>query len=341
MRTRSPTCSASARSARSSSASRSSAERLRRQTYDLNERGLFNVEYADVSWDSIRFHGEASASRRRSGRANGGSTRDAGARDALEIRFPRVEGYRVELPKNASLRNSTMIRHWCSRPILSARPRRTIRASSERRVDVGMSVSRISVPPRSSSTSRDTCSDRMAGRRTGSPSCTSSVNSRPSRASGWRTSDLQRRHFPRRCLIIRSWRTGMLSELPPGSRRSWTEKPIVAMLDPYNPEWAQPRHVHFTTSRTRDGRRTANVSHEQGDTRQQLGGGVLPSGGSSTHVCVVREKSQPRIRSPVSLGARHAPYRPDFIVRVEDGHGEDDLLNLVVEIKGYRREDAK
>jgi type III restriction enzyme len=28
-------------------------------------------------------------------------------------------------------------------------------------------------------------------------------------------------------------------------------------------------------------------------------------------------------------------------VRVDDGHGEDDLLNLIVEIKGYRREDAK
>jgi len=26
---------------------------------------------------------------------------------------------------------------------------------------------------------------------------------------------------------------------------------------------------------------------------------------------------------------------------VEDGHGENDLLHLVVEIKGYRREDAK
>ena len=34
-------------------------------------------------------------------------------------------------------------------------------------------------------------------------------------------------------------------------------------------------------------------------------------------------------------------YRPDFIVRVDDGQGPDDLLNLIVEIKGYRREDAK
>ena len=34
-------------------------------------------------------------------------------------------------------------------------------------------------------------------------------------------------------------------------------------------------------------------------------------------------------------------YRPEFIVHVDDGHGDDDLLQLVVEIKGYRREDAK
>jgi type III restriction enzyme len=28
-------------------------------------------------------------------------------------------------------------------------------------------------------------------------------------------------------------------------------------------------------------------------------------------------------------------------VQVDDGHGPDDLLNLIVEIKGYRGEDAK
>lgn len=34
-------------------------------------------------------------------------------------------------------------------------------------------------------------------------------------------------------------------------------------------------------------------------------------------------------------------YRPDFLVLVDDGHGPEDLLHLVVETKGYRREDAK
>ena len=44
---------------------------------------------------------------------------------------------------------------------------------------------------------------------------------------------------------------------------------------------------------------------------------------------------------PYRYGSVMRIYRPDFIVRVEDGHGEDDLLNLIVEIKGYRLEDAK
>jgi type III restriction enzyme len=44
---------------------------------------------------------------------------------------------------------------------------------------------------------------------------------------------------------------------------------------------------------------------------------------------------------PYRHGSENRKYLPDFIVRVDDGHGPDDLLNLIVEIKGYRREDAK
>ncbi len=44
---------------------------------------------------------------------------------------------------------------------------------------------------------------------------------------------------------------------------------------------------------------------------------------------------------PYRYGSEMRRYIPDFIVLVDDGHGRDDLLRLVVEIKGYRREDAK
>jgi type III restriction enzyme len=43
---------------------------------------------------------------------------------------------------------------------------------------------------------------------------------------------------------------------------------------------------------------------------------------------------------PYRYGSVTRKYRPDFVVLVDDGRGSDDLLHLVVEIKGYRREDA-
>jgi type III restriction enzyme len=42
---------------------------------------------------------------------------------------------------------------------------------------------------------------------------------------------------------------------------------------------------------------------------------------------------------PYVLGSVPKRYLPDFIVQVEDG--EQEPLNLIVEIKGYRGEDAK
>jgi type III restriction enzyme len=44
---------------------------------------------------------------------------------------------------------------------------------------------------------------------------------------------------------------------------------------------------------------------------------------------------------PYQMAGAAKTYIPDFIVLIDDGRGPDDLLHLVVEIKGYRGEDAK
>jgi type III restriction enzyme len=44
---------------------------------------------------------------------------------------------------------------------------------------------------------------------------------------------------------------------------------------------------------------------------------------------------------PYRYGSEVRRYRPDFIVLVDDGRGPGDLPRLVIETKGYRREDAK
>src|SRR4051795_12971957 len=72
---------------------------LRRQSYDLNEDGLFNVEYADVFGIPFNFTAKPVVAPPQPPRETVQVRAVRPERDALEIRFPRVEGYRVELPE--------------------------------------------------------------------------------------------------------------------------------------------------------------------------------------------------------------------------------------------------
>jgi type III restriction enzyme len=72
---------------------------LRRQSYDLNEEGLFNVEYADVLGIPFDFNAKPVIAPPQPPRETILVRAVRPERDALEIRFPRVSGYRVELPE--------------------------------------------------------------------------------------------------------------------------------------------------------------------------------------------------------------------------------------------------
>src|SRR3989449_4596683 len=75
---------------------------LRRQSYDLNEdgpdKGLFNVEYADILGVPFDFTAKPVVAAPQSPRETIEVKAIRPERNALEIRFPRVAGYRVELP---------------------------------------------------------------------------------------------------------------------------------------------------------------------------------------------------------------------------------------------------
>ena len=71
---------------------------LRRQSYELNEEGQFNVEYADVLGIPFDFTAKPVVAPPQKPRVTLQVKAVRPDRDALEIRFPRVEGYRVELP---------------------------------------------------------------------------------------------------------------------------------------------------------------------------------------------------------------------------------------------------
>jgi type III restriction enzyme len=73
---------------------------LRRQSYELNENGLFNVEYADVLGIPFDFTAKPVIAPPQPPRETIQVKAVRPDRDHLEIRFPRVQGYRVELPKD-------------------------------------------------------------------------------------------------------------------------------------------------------------------------------------------------------------------------------------------------
>ena len=72
---------------------------LRRMSYEQNEEGLFDVEYADVFGIPFDFTAKPVIAPPQPPRETVQIKAMRPERDALEIRFPRVEGYRVELPE--------------------------------------------------------------------------------------------------------------------------------------------------------------------------------------------------------------------------------------------------
>jgi len=71
---------------------------LRRQSYELNEDGLFSVEYADVLGIPFDFTAKPVIAPPQPPRETIQVKAVRPERDSLEITFPRVAGYRVELP---------------------------------------------------------------------------------------------------------------------------------------------------------------------------------------------------------------------------------------------------
>lgn len=116
------------------------------------------------------------------------------------------------------------------------------------------------------------------------------------------------------------------------------EKPVRVMLDAYNPT-GSTQHVSFHTSKAELWATSAAHCH--------VNFAVLDSDWEA-EFCRVAE-SHPKVKAyvknhnlglevPYKLGSSQHTYIPDFIVLVDDGQA--DLLHLIVEIKGYRREDA-
>jgi type III restriction enzyme len=315
---------------------------LRRQSYDLNEEGLFNVEYADVLGVPFDFTAKPVVAPPQPPRETIQVKAVRPERDHLEIRFPRVQGYCVELPEER------LTAEFNDDSVLELTPD-LIGPSITKNAgiigqDVELSLEHLEDMRRSTLLFHIT--QRLLYTKWRDPGEEPKLHlfgQLKRITKQWLDTCLfcKGGTYPAR-LMYQELADMACERITAGITRALVgERPIKALLDPYNPT-GSTIHVNFTTSKT---------SRWQTDARRCHINWVILDSDWEAEFCRVAE-SHPRVKAyvknhnlgldvPYRYGSETHTYIPDFIVLVDDGHGDDDLLHLIVEIKGYRREDAK
>lgn len=315
---------------------------LRRESYDLNDEGLFDVRYADILGIPFDFTAKPVIAPPQPPRETVHVKAVRPERDALEISFPRVEGYRVELPEER------LTAKFNEDSILELTPDLVGPSKTKNSGIIGEAV--------------DLDLEHLEDMR---PSTVLFHVAKRLLYTKWRDpGEEPKLHlFGQLKRITKDWIDSCLvckggtypaqlmyqeladmacERITAGITRALVgTRPIKALLDAYNPT-GFTRHVNFNTSR-RDRWET--------DARRCHINWVILDSDWEGEFCRVAE-AHPKVRAyvknhnlglevPYRYGSETRRYVPDFIVLVDDGRGDKDLLHLIVEIKGYRREDAK
>jgi len=319
---------------------------LRRQSYELNEEGLFNVEYADVFGIPFNFTAKPVISPPQPPRDTVQVKAMRPERDALEIRFPRVEGYRVELPEerlSASFNDESIL--TLSPALVGPSITRNSGIIGE---GVDMSLKHLGDMRHSSLVFHLT--ERLLTTKWRDPGEAPKLHlfgQLKRIVNQWFNGDDQRQYlvckgdtYPA-LLMYQELADMACNKITAAITRQFLgQRPIKALLDAYNPT-GSTAHVRFNTSKTE--------RWETSSKHCQLNWVILDSDWEA-EFCRVAE-AHPKVLAyvknhnlglevPYRFGSVMRQYLPDFIVHVDDGHGPADPLHLAVEIKGYRGEDA-
>jgi type III restriction enzyme len=315
---------------------------LRRQSYELNEDGLFNVEYADVFGIPFDFTAKPVVSPPQPPRETVQVKAIRPERDALEIVFPRVEGYRVELPEER------LTAQFNEESTLVLTPDLVGPSQTQNAGIIGQSADMTlqHLGDVRSSTLLFQLTQRLlytTWREPGEEPRLHLFGQLKRVVKEWLDNYLECKGGTYPALLMYQELADMACNKITAAitRQFLGERPIKALLDPYNPS-GSTRHVRFNTSKTDRWQTSSRHCH--------INWVVLDSDWEA-EFCRVAE-AHPKVRAyvknhglgfevPYRYGSETRKYLPDFIVLVDDGKGPDDLLHLIVEIKGYRREDAK
>jgi type III restriction enzyme len=312
---------------------------LRRQSYELNEDGLFDVEYADIMGIPFDFAAKPVVVVPKPPKA---TTRihSIKERAALEIVFPRVEGYRAELPDERLTANFTDDSRLTLTPELVGPCKVLMEGIVGQSVELSMETfDSIRSNTIAFHLARHLMFTRFRDH-----------NEEPPLHLFGQIQRVARQWLDDGYLVCRGGTkpgqllyreiVEMAAELiyTACQRRQGGIQQIKAILDAYNPEGSST-HVNFTTSK--DLYKTAfNKCHINyvvcdSDWEAELAR-VLES--HPKVISYVKNQGL-QFEIPYRMGSTPRMYLPDFIVRVDDAH--EDALNLVLETKGYRRIDAQ
>jgi type III restriction enzyme len=313
---------------------------LRRQSYELNDDNLFDVEYADILGIPFDFTAKPVIAKPQTPRETVHVRAVRPERDSLGISFPRVEGYRVELPEERLRATFNQDSTLVLTPDLVG-PSITKNAGIiGEDIDLSLKHTEDMRP----STLLFHLTKRLLYTRYRDPDSEPELhlfNPLKRVVKEWLNAYLVCKGgtYPAQ-LMYQELADMACSKIHTGITRYFEEtQPIRAVLDSYNPVGSS-LHVNFYT---------AKKSRWQTDSRRCHINWVVLDSDWEAEFCRVVE-SHPRVKAyvknqglgfevPYRYGSNMRKYLPDFIVQVDDGRA--DLLNLVIEVKGYRGEDAK
>ena len=316
---------------------------LRRQSYELNEEGLFNTEYADVLGIPFDFTAKPVVAPPQKPRETVQVKAIRPERDHLEIRFPRVKGFRVELPEERLTAN------FNAESGMEITPELVGAAETENAGIIGAPVNlnlAHTGDVRPSQIVYELTSHLLLNKwrdEDGEPQM-HLFGQLKRIASDWLNNYLVCKGGTYPAQLKYKTLADMASEKITHAitRAHIGTNPVKAVLDPYNPT-GSTMHVNFTTSKLT---RWDTIGPPP---KCHLNWVIFDSDWEA-EFCRVAEQ-HPKVIAyvknrnlglevPYRFGSDVRTYIPDFIVLIDDGRGPDDLLHLIVEIKGYRGEDA-
>ena len=311
---------------------------LRRQSYQQNAEGLFDVEYADILGIPFDFAAQPVIPKPTKP-VDTVRVQAIREREALAITFPRVDGYRVELPEER------LEARFGPDHTLVLNPEMVGATITENRglIGAGIDLTLKHLEEQRPNTILFHLAKHLI----------TETYRQPGEAPKMYLFGQMKR-------IARAWLDGGHLVCEGGTmpaqllyrqiadmaaeriKAAITEnlvsgRPVLAVLDSYNPTGSSAS-VNFNTSKPRwtTAAHTCHVNYAVYDSDWEA------------EFCRVAEKHSRvlayvknqglGLEVPYLLAGEPHRYRPDFILRINDGQAQP--LNLIVEIKGYRGEDA-